>query len=213
MSEQDGNALINNAKKWAAYAVYFLNTYTWLIFGIIFFIILKFYLYQWDKQNINYDLMKRDFKIFNPRINPISEEEYKQNIPIRDYFVMSSYNSCAGGDSWQDWVDINILEKLIKMGVRGFDFELYMKDDKCVVAVGPEAEHDRFMLKGTFNYIPFKDVLQKLDADLAMILGMASFIIVYYVFETASLVSPFWLMLIFTALSHEKIWNTKKMFK
>ena len=63
--------------------------------------------------------------------------------------------------------------------------------------------------------ISFKSiiVLRKLDADLAIILGMASFIIIYYVFETASLVSPFWLMLIFTALSHEKIWNTKKMFK
>lgn len=164
MSEQYENTLINNAKKWGEYAVYFLNTYTWFIFGIIFFIILKFYLYQWDKQGTNYDTMERDFKIFNPRINPISEEEYKQNIPIRDYFVMSSYNSCAGGDSWQDWVDINILEKLIKMGVRGFDFELYIKDDKCVVAVGPEAEHNKFILKGTYNYIPFKDVLQKLDS-------------------------------------------------
>ena len=164
MSESNGNALINNAKKWANYAAWFLNTYTWLIFGIIFFIILKFYLYQWDKQDVNYNNLESELNIFNPRINPVSKEEYKQNIPIRDYFVMSSYNSCAGGDSWQDWVDINILEKLIKMGIRGFDFELYMKDDQCVVAVGPEAEHDQFLLKGTYNYIPFKDVLKKLDA-------------------------------------------------
>lgn len=63
--------------------------------------------------------------------------------------------------------------------------------------------------------ISFKKMIvsRKLDADLAIILGMASFIIIYYVFETASLVSPFWLMLIFTALSYEKIWSTRKMFK
>ena len=79
MSESNGNALINNAKKWATYAAWFLNTYTWLIFGIIFFIILKFYLYQWDKQDVNYNNLESELNIFNPRINPVSKEEYKQN--------------------------------------------------------------------------------------------------------------------------------------
>ena len=164
MNESEGNALINNAKKWARYAAYFLNTYTWLIFGLIFFIILKFYLIQWEKKDINFADLSDDLTVFNPRISPISEAEYRKNAPVSDYFVMSSYNSCAGGDTWQDWVDINILEKLIKMGVRAFDFELYMKDDKCVVAVGPEAEKGKFLLKGSFNYINFEEVLRKLDS-------------------------------------------------
>ena len=161
---KSSNDLLGFSIKCAKYATYLMNTYTWLIFGLIFFLILKFYLVQWEKKDINYDNLQRDLDVFNPRINGVSEDEYNVNAPIRDYFVMSSYNSCVGGDTWQDWVDINILEKLIKMGVRGFDFELYLKDDKCVVSVGPQAEHDQFVLKGTYNYIEFKDVLKKLDS-------------------------------------------------
>ena len=50
-------------------------------------------------------------------------------------------------------------------------------------------------------------ILRVLDKNLAVIIGMTSFIIPYYFFETASLIAPFWLMLIFTSISYKKIWN------
>ena len=163
MSDQEG-VILDKMKRLSGYALNFLNTYTWFIFGLVFIVILKFYNTLWKKKANNIIKIDNELTIFNPRISGITEEEYKMKIPIRDYFVMSSYNSCAGGDTWQDWVDINILEKLIKMGIRGFDFELYMKDGKCVVAVGPEAEKGKFVLKGSFNYIEFSEVMKKLDS-------------------------------------------------
>jgi hypothetical protein len=66
-----------------------------------------------------------------------------------------------------------------------------------------------YFLFNSFKKIIF---LRKLDPNLGVILGMSSFIIIYYIFETASLIAPFWLMLIFTALSYEKIWSNKKTF-
>lgn len=70
----------------------------------------------------------------------------------------------------------------------------------------------------SFHLIPiyiffksFKKLLyfQKLDVHLALILGMSSFLIVYYIFETASMIAPFWLMISFTAISYKKIWYTE----
>ena len=62
----------------------------------------------------------------------ISDSEYDKNIPIRDYYVMSSYNSCSGGESWQDWVSIDILREVINYGIRCVDLEIYYKNGKCV---------------------------------------------------------------------------------
>ena len=53
-------------------------------------------------------------------------------------------------------------------------------------------------------------ILRVLDKNLAVIVGMTSFLIPYYFFETASLIAPFWLMLIFTSISYKKIFNNEK---
>ena len=49
------------------------------------------------------------------------------------------------------------------MGVRSLDFEIYMKDGECVVAVGPEAEKGKFVLKGSYNAILLESVFNTIN--------------------------------------------------
>ena len=150
--------------KMKQYALTFMNTYTWVIFFIILVVIIKYYFNQLDKEEGNLVALSTDLDVFNPRIRGLVKEEYNKDILIRDYFVMGSYNSCAGGDSWQDWIGIDILKKIISTGVRALDFEIYIKDGECIVGVGPEAEKGKFVLKGSFNSLNFNTVLNTINA-------------------------------------------------
>lgn len=79
---------------------------------------------------------------------------------LRDYYVMSSYNSCCGGDSLKDFVDLTPLKQVINQGARLLDFEIYSKNGNPIIAAGPEASSDgKFYLKGTYNSISFKSVM------------------------------------------------------
>ena len=125
-----GAEIINKLKKFKDMASGFLNFYTFAILILLIVIILRFYLSQLDKKDGNVELMKEELEYFNPKILALSDDEYNKDIPIRDYYVMSSYNSCAGGDSWQDWVSIDILREVINNGIRCIDLEIYYKNGK-----------------------------------------------------------------------------------
>mgnify|MGYP001197675372 CR=1 FL=1 len=159
-----GGEIINKLKKFKDMAAGFLNFYTFGILIVLIVIVLKFYLNQLDKKDGNAELMKEELEYLNPKILALSDSEYDKNIPIRDYYVMSSYNSCSGGESWQDWVSIDILREVINYGIRCVDLEIYYKNGKCVVAVGPEAQDGKFILKGTYNEIPLDTVLHTINA-------------------------------------------------
>jgi hypothetical protein len=157
------NAIMKKLNEFKKYATMFLNTYTWIIFIIILVFIIKYYLYQFDKEEGNLNSMTSDLEIYNPTIRPIAQAEYDKNIPIRDYYVMSSYNSCAGGDSWNDWVDKEVLRKVIGLGVRCLDLEIYFKNGECIVSVGPESSDGTYTLKGTYNSLTLEEALQTID--------------------------------------------------
>jgi len=159
-----GNEIIKKLNKFKNMAAGFLNFYTFGILLVLLVIIIKFYLAQLDKEEGNINSMNKELDYFNPVIRPIDKIEYDKNIPIRDYYVMSSYNSCAGGDTWQDWVDIDVLRKVITLGVRAVDLEIYYKNGKCVVAVGPEAQEGKFILKGAYNELSLDSVLGTINA-------------------------------------------------
>ena len=159
-----GAEIMKKLNKFKNMAAGFLNFYTFAILILLIVLILRFYLSQLDKEKGNVELMKEELEYFNPKILPISSQEYSKNIPIRDYYVMSSYNSCAGGETWQDWVSIDILREIINNGVRCVDLEIYYKNNKCVVAVGPEAQNGNFVLKGTYNEIPLDTVLHTINS-------------------------------------------------
>jgi hypothetical protein len=159
-----GNEIVKKLNKFKNMVHHILNYYTFGIFLFLLIVIIKYYFAQLDKESGNINRMNKELDYFNPVIRPISENEYKKNIPIRDYYVMSSYNSCASGNTWQDWVDIKALRKVINLGVRCVDLEIFYKNDKCVVAVGPEAQEGKFILKGAYNEIPLDIVLSTIDA-------------------------------------------------
>ena len=68
---------------------------------------------------------------------------------LRDYFVFSSFNSCAGGGYHNNFVDERVLEHVIGRGVRLLDFEIFSFDGKPVVAV---SDNNNYSEKGTFNH-------------------------------------------------------------
>lgn len=75
---------------------------------------------------------------------------------LRDYYIMSSYNSCCGGDFKNDYVDLEPLKEVIKAGARVLDFEIYSMDNKAVVAA---SDNDSFDIKGTYNQLPIDSVI------------------------------------------------------
>ena len=44
------------------------------------------------------------------------------------------HNSCCGGEVFNNWVDIGILENTIKMGPRALDFEIFSLNGDSIVA-------------------------------------------------------------------------------
>ena len=86
----------------------------------------------------------------------------EENRTLKDYWIFSSYNSCLGGSDSNDFVDLHILENLLRLGVRAFDFEIFSVDGKTVVAVGNPSEQTEFLTKNSVNHIPIKDVMNSL---------------------------------------------------
>lgn len=76
---------------------------------------------------------------------------------VKFFHVKSAYNACSGGSYKNDYVDINVLKKILSQGVRFVDFELYSIDDIPVVAT---STNDSFYVKETFNYVNFSEVLK-----------------------------------------------------
>ena len=157
------NTIMKQLSKFKKYTTMFLNTYTWIIFAIVLILIMQYYLAQYDKEEGNLNSLNNDLEIYAPTIRPIAKAEYDKKIPIRDYYVMSSYNSCAGGDTWNDWVDKKVLRKVIGLGVRCLDLEIYFKNGQCIVSVGPESNDGNYTVKGTYNSLTLEEALQTID--------------------------------------------------
>jgi len=78
-------------------------------------------------------------------------DEYSSH-PIIDYYIASSYNSCAAGGNLDDYVSMGALETVIKQGARLIDLEIYMVDKIPVVAVSPFKSTN--IIKGSKNSLP-----------------------------------------------------------
>jgi hypothetical protein len=94
----------------------------------------------------------------------INTGDSRYNFPVRDFYMKSSYNSCASGQFKNDWVDMCALTNVIQQGCRVLDFELYMVDGKAVVATSNSINPTE---KGTYNALPINDVLKHI-ADNAI---------------------------------------------
>ena len=86
------------------------------------------------------------------------------NSALSNFYIMASYNSCAAGDSKNDFVSLGPLVNVIAHGCRFLDFEVYDVDDKAVVAVSASPSYH---FKGSFNSIPLQDVLNVVASQAA----------------------------------------------
>lgn len=98
--------------------------------------------------NIN-SVLKRPF----PKISSINTSDYL----LRDYYIKSSYNSCAGGQFENDWVGTCPLVAVIREGCRLLDFEVYNMKGLAAVAVSPT---NNYYEKGSYNYVTFDEAME-----------------------------------------------------
>ena len=101
----------------------------------------------------------RNFKEPEVATTAISPESAAR--PLAEYYIKSSYNSCAAGDYQNDYVTLAALENAISNGCRFLDFEIYDIDDDPVVAVSTTKD---VTFKGTFNSIPMFEVFKTLKS-------------------------------------------------
>jgi hypothetical protein len=97
-----------------------------------------------------------------PVITGIGKKDANFDYMLRDFYIKSSYNSCATGNFKNDWVDLCALGNVIKQGCRCLDFEIYSVNEKAVVAV---SNSTKMTEKGTYNSIPLEDVIKYISEN------------------------------------------------
>lgn len=127
-----------------------------LIILVIVFSFSKMKLKDSDNKSMSSGLQKVPVKI-----GSFSVHDGKYGHNLRDYYVMSSYNSCCNGNFNNSYVDYEPLKMVIRRGARVLDFEIYSVEDKTVIAAGPT---DNYYMKGTYNSLPFADVMTKVNS-------------------------------------------------
>ena len=119
---------------------------------------------------LNYFLKKGCSSIVPSTIKGIGKQDKRFQGKLRDYYIKSSYNSCARGKFQNDWVNICALENVIAQGCRVLDFEIYDIDGKAAVAT---SNSTKFTEKGTFNSIPIEHVIKTI-ADRAVSFSLSN---------------------------------------
>lgn len=90
-------------------------------------------------------------------INPVSTA-YNNEL-LCNFYIKSSYNSCATGNFVNGWVNLCALDRVIQHGCRVLDFEVYSVNGICAVAASKTVA---FTEKGTYNSIPIGNVLKRI---------------------------------------------------
>ena len=135
--------------------------YILLIIGIVLFsILLSYGIKKSHLKTTNNTNMESQLESVPVKISNINTDDGNFQHNLRDYYVMSSYNSCCGGGFNNNFVDYEPLKQVIRRGARVLDFEVYSVDNKTVIAASPT---DNFYLKGTYNSLPFNDVMDKIN--------------------------------------------------
>jgi hypothetical protein len=128
-----------------------------VVFIVVFLVVasacLGYVLVQMNKQSSNCKALKSD----TPALGSMTSTDDDSKQPLRNFFIKSSYNSCASGSRKNDYVDICALDNAILQGCRFLDFEIYNEDGTAVVAV---SDSDSFFQKGSYNSLPLNEVLQ-----------------------------------------------------
>jgi len=135
----------------------------WFLIGLIILTVMGIAYYvrvQINKLSQNAQKMESEYKA-GSKLGSINPNQARFSHNLRDYYIASSYNSCCGGNFQNDYVDLEPLKEVIKVGARFLDFEIYSIDGKPVVGASPNNNYD---LKGTYNQIPFNAVMETIKS-------------------------------------------------
>jgi hypothetical protein len=131
--------------------------YMLIILIITILVLAGYYIYyQATKKPKKDKYMTNTLQDVEVKLTSINPQDAKKKFNLRDYYIMSSYNSCCNGDFRDGYVSINALQNVIRKGARVIDFEIYNIDNEPVVAC---SNSDSFNFKGSYNSIPFSDVI------------------------------------------------------
>ena len=95
-------------------------------------------------------------KIAEPELTMAAIPQTHTN-QLRNFYIKSSYNSCALGEFANDWVHLAALSNAIKHGCRLLDFEIYDIGGEPAVAVSNSV---KFTTKSCYNSIPLSEVFK-----------------------------------------------------
>jgi len=115
---------------------------------------------QFTKKNSDLKYMKKDLEAIDKTIVNINDNDalFKHN--IRDYYIMSSHNSCCDGSYENSYVSLDALKSVIFKGARVLDFEVYSVDNKAVISA---SDKDSFYEKGTYNSLNFGSTMNAIE--------------------------------------------------
>jgi hypothetical protein len=125
------------------------------ITAVILFVI--YLIYMSRLMSVECNNMNSLYSSVNTSLKPINNIDPDCSGNLCEYFIMTAFNACSGGNYKNDYVNICNLVAVIKEGVRCLDFEIYaMDDDEPVVAT---STIDNTYVKETYNYVSFSDVM------------------------------------------------------
>ena len=104
--------------------------------------------------------VENQYKNKPKKLASINKTDAAFKYKLIDYYVASSYNSCCNGNFLNDYVSLETLKTVISQGPRVLDFEVYMVDNKPVVAASPYKSNN---VKGTYNSVPLLGTNGALD--------------------------------------------------
>lgn len=138
------------------------NTQVVAIFVIIIVIVAVIWIVsyvrtQQTKPSKNASRMEEILKKYPPKMSSLNVNNAEYQHKLRDYRILSSFNSCCGGSKMNDYVSKEALENVIRMGARCLDFEIYNVNNTPVVAASTEKS---VFIKQTYNDIPFAEVMK-----------------------------------------------------
>jgi hypothetical protein len=139
------------------FGAYMIMAFTLILLAVMIWYIIN--LTKLETQNNNY--MNNLYPSIDGNIRPISANATDSSGCLYDYYIKTAYNACSGGSYKNNFVSIDVLKAIIKQGVRCLDFEVYLVDDKPVVATSTQ---DSVYIKETFNSVSFADVMKTINS-------------------------------------------------
>ena len=138
--------------------------YGYIVISFLLFLVLRRYFIKLNKLRGNNNRMmsisKNNFECCSNILDFYPNDANNKHYLV-DYWILSSYNSCCGGENQDDYVDLKPLITTMKAGARFLDFEIYSKDGLPVIAASPELLNTTNNgWKGTFNHLEFNKVMK-----------------------------------------------------